>query len=219
MAHWKWIWLASMRIQVWFLASLRGLRIWCCCELWCRLQMWLGPGIAVAVVWAGGYSSDSTPCLGTYICCGCDPKKRKKKNFCRVLLWHSRLRIWCCHCSLGHCYGASLIPGPGTCACHGCSQKIILQLLPLTTALVCLFFRNIGLFGLKATHEINVPLFSLWWTYVWNEREKETQNMSQHCRNQFNCLCFVLVHSYSCSFAVPAILHLLLFSPSPFIQQ
>ena len=172
--------------------------------LWCRM---------VATVLIQHLAWEPTYAVGVTL------KKEKKKNFCRVLLWHSRLRICCCHCSLGHCYGASLIPGPGTCACHGCSQKIILQLLPLTTALVCLFFKNIGLFGLKATHEINVPLFSLWWTYVWNEREKETQNMSQHCRNQFNCLCLVLVHSYSCSFAVPAILHLLLFSPSPFIQQ
>ena len=31
------------------LVSLHGLRIWCCRELWCRLQMWLGFGIAVAV--------------------------------------------------------------------------------------------------------------------------------------------------------------------------
>ena len=28
----------------------RGLRIWCYCELWCRLQTRLGYGIAVAVV-------------------------------------------------------------------------------------------------------------------------------------------------------------------------
>ena len=32
------------------LASLSGLRIWCCCELWCRLQTLLGSGVAVAVV-------------------------------------------------------------------------------------------------------------------------------------------------------------------------
>ena len=31
------------------LAFLSGLRFWCCHELWCRSQMWLGPGIAVAV--------------------------------------------------------------------------------------------------------------------------------------------------------------------------
>ena len=32
------------------LASLSGLRIRCCCELWCRSQTRLGSGIAVAVV-------------------------------------------------------------------------------------------------------------------------------------------------------------------------
>ena len=39
--------LGTMRLQVQSLASLRGLRIWCCRELWCRLQMWLGSCIAV----------------------------------------------------------------------------------------------------------------------------------------------------------------------------
>ena len=31
-------------------ASLSGLRIWRCCELWCRSQAQLGSGVAVAVV-------------------------------------------------------------------------------------------------------------------------------------------------------------------------
>ena len=35
----KWIWLVSMRTWVQFLALLSGLRIRCCCELWCRLQV------------------------------------------------------------------------------------------------------------------------------------------------------------------------------------
>ena len=42
--------------------------------------MRLGSGLAVAVVQAGGYSSDSTPSLGTSICCKCGPKKIKKKK-------------------------------------------------------------------------------------------------------------------------------------------
>ena len=30
-------------------------------------------------------------------------------------MWHSGLRIWCCHCSsLDHCCGSVSIPGPGT---------------------------------------------------------------------------------------------------------
>ena len=31
------------------LALLGLLRIWCCCELWCRLQMLLTSGVTVAV--------------------------------------------------------------------------------------------------------------------------------------------------------------------------
>ena len=41
---------ATMRLQVQSLASLSGLRIWHCCELWCRLQARLGSGVAVALV-------------------------------------------------------------------------------------------------------------------------------------------------------------------------
>uniref|UniRef100_A0A8D1UY19 Cohesin subunit SA n=1 Tax=Sus scrofa TaxID=9823 RepID=A0A8D1UY19_PIG len=40
----------TMGLQVQFLASVSGLRIQCCPELWCRLQTWLGSGIAVALV-------------------------------------------------------------------------------------------------------------------------------------------------------------------------
>ena len=50
MAQWKQIGLVSMRTQVRSLALLRGLRIWHCCELWCRSQMRLGSGIAVSCV-------------------------------------------------------------------------------------------------------------------------------------------------------------------------
>ena len=53
---------------------------WCCPELWCRLQVRLGSGVAVALVWAGGYSSNLTPSLGTSIWRGCGPKKTKKKK-------------------------------------------------------------------------------------------------------------------------------------------
>ena len=40
----------SMRIQVWSLASLSGLRIWCCCCSKCRSKMLPRSGVAVAVV-------------------------------------------------------------------------------------------------------------------------------------------------------------------------
>ena len=80
MAQRKWIWLASMRTQVGSLASLIGLRIWCCHDLWCRPQASLRSCVAVAVVQASGYSSDSIPNLGTSICHGCSSKKREKKK-------------------------------------------------------------------------------------------------------------------------------------------
>ena len=46
----KHIQLVPMRLQVRSLASLSGLRIWHCHELWCRSKMWLGSGVAVALV-------------------------------------------------------------------------------------------------------------------------------------------------------------------------
>ena len=78
MAQWKQIWLGTMRLRGWSLASLGGLRIQCCPELWYRLQMQLRSGIAVAVVSARSYSSDSTPSLETSICHRCCPKKKKE---------------------------------------------------------------------------------------------------------------------------------------------
>ena len=41
---------------------LSGLRIQCC-ELWCRLQIWLESGVTVAVPVAGSYGSNLTPNL------------------------------------------------------------------------------------------------------------------------------------------------------------
>ena len=46
----KGIWLVSMTMIVWTLASINGLRIGCCHELWCGSQMRLGSRAAVAVV-------------------------------------------------------------------------------------------------------------------------------------------------------------------------
>ena len=46
----KHIQLVSMRRPVQSLASVSGLRIWCCLELWCRSQTWLRSLIAVVVV-------------------------------------------------------------------------------------------------------------------------------------------------------------------------
>ena len=68
-----------MRIQVRSLVSLSVLRIWCCLEMWCRLQTRLGFHVAVALA-DGSCISDVTPGLGTSICRGCSPKKKKKKR-------------------------------------------------------------------------------------------------------------------------------------------
>ena len=61
-------------------ASLRGLRIRHCCDLWGRSQTQLGSGVAVAVAQASGHRSDSTPSLGTSTCLRSNQKKKKKKR-------------------------------------------------------------------------------------------------------------------------------------------
>ena len=90
MVQQKQIQLGTMRLRIRYLALLSWLRIPCCLELWCRSQMQLGSGIAMAVAQASGYSSDQTPGLGTSICRGCSPKKtkdktNKQKNRIRIL--------------------------------------------------------------------------------------------------------------------------------------
>ena len=67
-----------MKTQVQSLALLSELRIWYFHELWCRSQVRLRSGAAVAVAWAGSYSSDSTPSLRTSIWPECGPKRKKK---------------------------------------------------------------------------------------------------------------------------------------------
>ena len=42
--------LGTTRLKVQSLASLSGLRMWRCRELWCRPQTQLGSGVAVAAV-------------------------------------------------------------------------------------------------------------------------------------------------------------------------
>ena len=55
-----------MRMRIRSLASLSGLRIWHCCELWYKLQKWLGSGMAMGVAKAGSRCSfDSAHSLGT----------------------------------------------------------------------------------------------------------------------------------------------------------
>ena len=80
MAQWKQIRLGTVKLRVPSLASLSGLGIRPCCELWYRSWTQLGSDVAVAVVEAGSCSSNWTPSLGTSICHGWVPKKTKTKN-------------------------------------------------------------------------------------------------------------------------------------------
>ena len=68
----------------------KDLRVWCCHELWCRLQMRLGSHITVFVVQAGSCSSNLSPSLGTSICCRCvvfPTPPRQKKRMDKRFLW------------------------------------------------------------------------------------------------------------------------------------
>ena len=74
------------------LASFSGLRIQRCHKLWRRLQLQLGSGIAVAVVWT--CSSNSTPSSGTSVYHSCGLKKKKNIFFkTHYLLSHQSLFI------------------------------------------------------------------------------------------------------------------------------
>ena len=57
-AQQKRIRLGTLRLRVQALASLSGLRIWHCRELWCRSQTQLGSGVTVALVEASSCGSD-----------------------------------------------------------------------------------------------------------------------------------------------------------------
>ena len=76
----KWIRLGTVRLQVPSLASLRGLRIRCCWELWCRSQTGLGSRFALSMVTAGSGIPHWPPPLGTSISRKCTPEKKKKKK-------------------------------------------------------------------------------------------------------------------------------------------
>ena len=56
------------------------------CELWERSQTQLRSSTAIAVVQAGSCCSDSTPSLGTSICCKCSPKKIKILKIYLIIL-------------------------------------------------------------------------------------------------------------------------------------
>ena len=61
-------------------ASLSGLRIPQCCELWCGSLWQLRSCVAMAVAKDGSYCSDSTSSLGTSTRLGCALKKKEGMN-------------------------------------------------------------------------------------------------------------------------------------------
>ena len=75
----------TVSVKTW-VPSLSRLGIRCCCKLWHRLQMQLGPGVAMAMVQAGSYISYLTPSLGTSMCLRCSPSKKKKKFLLKFFL-------------------------------------------------------------------------------------------------------------------------------------
>ena len=79
MAQRKQIRLVSMRTQVQSLLA-QWVKDLGCRELWRRLQRQLRSAVAVAVVQARSFGSNSTPSLGTSICRGYSPKKTPKKK-------------------------------------------------------------------------------------------------------------------------------------------
>ena len=84
------------------LALLSGLRIQCCCELWCRSQVQLRSHVAAAIVQAGSCSSNSTPSLVTSICQGSKKQTNKQKG--ERFTWSSNCR------GSGRCGSVCLIP-------------------------------------------------------------------------------------------------------------
>ena len=98
MARQKWIWLVSIRTQVWSLASLSGLRIWHCCELLvsCRhssdpvlLWLWLWPAAAAPM---GPLAWETLPATGVAL--KRQKKKKKKKNWLTLVHYGFSKKIW-----------------------------------------------------------------------------------------------------------------------------
>ena len=83
-----------MRLWVQSLASLHGLGIRTCPELWCRSQMWLESRVTVALAWAGGYRSNWIPSLGPSIDSRKGKKSKKKSIILGLLLYLTLLKIF-----------------------------------------------------------------------------------------------------------------------------
>ena len=91
MAQQKQIWLVNMRTQDWPLASFSGLRIPPALPVSCGIGCRHGSDLVFLWLWyrpvATVLNSDSTPSLGTSICCRCGPKKKKKESIFQIISW------------------------------------------------------------------------------------------------------------------------------------
>ena len=86
--------LVFLRMQVRYLASFSGLRIWHCCKLWGRSRCGLDPVLLWQWRRGVGYGSNSTPIPGTSICCRCNHKKKKKKYIYIYTHTHNITCMW-----------------------------------------------------------------------------------------------------------------------------
>ena len=109
-------------LQVRCLALLSGLRMWCCCELWCRSQTRLGS--AIAVLWCRPAAVALIPSIAWEPPCASETalektkSQKKKDNFLIVYLLfratgvahgssQARGRTGAAAASLGHSYSNS----------------------------------------------------------------------------------------------------------------
>ena len=84
-AQGKQIQLGTMRLRVRSLASLHGLKIRHCCELWCRPQTWLKSGVAIAVT--SSYSSNLTLAWKLPYATGVALKSKNNNNNNNNCIW------------------------------------------------------------------------------------------------------------------------------------
>ena len=81
-----------MRMQIWSMALLNGLRIQCCRELWCRLQTRSDPAllwlqcrpVVIALIWPPAWE----PPYSTGVALKSKKKKKKKKK--KKLMWKKK---------------------------------------------------------------------------------------------------------------------------------
>jgi len=78
----------TMRLRVRSLASLSGLRIWHCCELWCRLQTWLWYRLAATAL-IGPLAWEPPYATGAAL----EKAKRQKKKK-KPKIWSLRYKIF-----------------------------------------------------------------------------------------------------------------------------